>query len=655
MAVAELKLLGPFALRLSDGQTVDLPGQKERALLAILALSGGAPQARDKLAGLLWGDRAEAQARDSLKHALMRIRQSTGQALAGALVADRQSVRLEPAGLSTDVAQFESLMNDGTPEAVERASALWSGDLLDGIRVPDAGFEEWLGAERHRLRRLHEDGLIGLLAPALPAVTRERAARRLLALDPLREAASRALMQIHAERGEGAQAVQLFERLRERLHAELGVKPEAQTVELYDAIRQGRTAHAPAPSATSHAEPPLPAKPSIAILPFQNLSEDPSQEYFADAMVEEIITALSRVRWLFVIARNSSFTYKGRSVDVKQIGRELGVRYVLEGSVRKAMNKVRITGQLIDAMTGTQLWADRFDGTLEDVFDLQDELAAKVASAIAPKVEEAEIERARRKPTDNLDAYDYYLRGLPFATLTTRDANSEALRLFHKAIGLDEGFAAAHGMAAWCYMVRKVNGWMADGDDEIKEATQLARRATTLGRDDAIALCWGGFALAYVAGDLEDGAAFIDQAIALNPNLAAAWDYSGWLQIILGRPEVAIERLDHARRLNPFDRTLFHIHAGLAWAHFFAGRYDEACRWVRGALRDQPNYLGTLRIAAASFALAGRLDDARLVVERMQELDPTLRLSNLQRRLPPLRPADFNLYQEGLRQAGLPD
>jgi TolB-like protein/Flp pilus assembly protein TadD len=403
------------------------------------------------------------------------------------------------------------------------------------------------------------------------------------------------------------------------------------------------------------AEAPAPPRPSIAVLPFQNMSGDPEQEYFADGMVEEIITALTRVRWLFVIARNSSFTYKGRAIDVKQVARELGVRYVLEGSVRKSANKIRVTGQLIDAATGAHLWADRFDGTLQDIFDLQDEVTSKVVGALAPKVEQAEIERAKRKPTDNLDAYDYYLRGLSFVTQTTREANSEALQLFRKAIELDRDFAAAQGMAAWCYMVRKVNGWMADAEGEVNEATQLARRATLLGRDDAVALCWGGFALAYVAGDLENGAAFVNQALALNPNLATAWGFSGWLKIILGQPDAAIECLENAKRLNPLARTLFNIQSGLAWAHFFAGRYDEACSWVQGALRDQPNYLGTVRIAAASFALAGRLEDARFWVARLRELDPALRISNLRTRLPPLRLEDLERYEEGLRQAGLPD
>ena len=240
----------------------------------------------------------------------------------------------------------------------------------------------------------------------------------------------------------------------------------------------------------------LPDKPSIAALPFLNLSGDPEQDYFADGVVEDIITALSRIRWLFVIARNSSFTYKGRAVDVKQVGRELGVRYVLEGSVRKAANRVRITGQLIDATTGAHLWADRFEGTLDDIFELQDQVTASVVGAIAPQLERAEIERAKRKPTESLDAYDYYLRGMANLHQGTREAIDEALPLFYKAIELDPDFASAYAMAAWCHFWRKVNGWMTDRAQEIAEGARLARRAVELGKDDAVALTRGGHALA---------------------------------------------------------------------------------------------------------------------------------------------------------------
>lgn len=400
----------------------------------------------------------------------------------------------------------------------------------------------------------------------------------------------------------------------------------------------------------------LPDKPSIAVLPFQNMSGDPEQDYFADGMVEDIITALSRMSWLFVIARNSSFTYKGRAVDIKQVGRELGVRYVLEGSVRKAGSHVRISGQLIDALTGAHIWADRFDGALEGIFGLQDQVTASVIGAIAPKLERAEIERAKRKPTENLDAYDYYLRAMASLYQWTKESNNEALRLLYRAIELDPNFASAYGVAAWCYIWRKTQGWIADGTQGTAEAARLARRAVDLGKDDAIALSAGGYALAHIAGDLDGGAAFIDRALVLNPNLAGTWLNSGWVRIWQGEPEVAIEHLARAVRLSPLDPILFRMQGAIASAHFFAGRYGEALSWAEKALRESPNLQQALRISAAGHALAGRLEGAREAVARMLSLDPDLRIANLKDRLPTFRrPEDLARYIEGLRMAGVPE
>ena len=399
----------------------------------------------------------------------------------------------------------------------------------------------------------------------------------------------------------------------------------------------------------------LPNKPSIAVLPFQNMSGDAEQDYFADGIVEEIITALSNLRWLFVIARNSSFTYKGRAVDVKQVGHELGVRYVLEGSVRKAANRVRITGQLIDASTAAHLWADRFEGGLEDIFDLQDQVTASVVGAIAPKLEQAEIERAKRKPTDSLDAYDNFLRGLASVHQGSREASTEALRLFHRAIELDSDFASAYGMAAWCFAWRKWDGFTSDRLQETAEATRLARRAAELGKDDAVALAAAGYAFAFVAHNLDDGAALIDRALMLNRNLAMAWQSSGWVRVFLGEPDLAIEHLVHAIRLSPFDRLIFRALGGTAYAHFFAGRLDEASSWADRSFRERPSYIPAVRIAAASHALAGRLEESEKAMAYLRQHDPALRVSNLKQLLPLRRTEDSAKFADGLRKAGLPE
>ncbi len=399
----------------------------------------------------------------------------------------------------------------------------------------------------------------------------------------------------------------------------------------------------------------LPDRPSIAVLPFQNMSGDPEQEYFADGMVEEIITALSRMRWLFVIARNSSFTYKGRAVDVKQVGRELGVRYVLEGSVRKAGDKLRITGQLIDSASGAHLWADRFDGTLADIFDLQDHVTGNVVGAIAPKLEQAEIERAKRKPTESLDAYDYYLRGLTAVHQWTETGSNEALGHFRKAIELDPNFAAAYGMAARCYSQRKVSNWIKDRKREVAEAERLALRAAELGRDDAIALATAGMALAYVVGALDDGNALVERSLALNPNLASAWMFSGWIKVWLGEPELAIEHAARAMRLSPQDPQMFNMLTVTAMAQFFAGRYREAATSAEAAIRLQPNSLHSVLVAAASNGLQGLTTEAARAAARLRQIAPDLRIADL-KDLFPIRQADsLERWLLGLRKAELPE
>jgi TolB-like protein len=399
----------------------------------------------------------------------------------------------------------------------------------------------------------------------------------------------------------------------------------------------------------------LPRKPSIAVLPFANLSGDVDQNYFIDGIVEEITTALSHFSWLFVIARGSSFTYKGRDVDAKQIGRELDVQYLLEGSVRKSSDRVRITAQLIDALTGMHLWADRYDGSLKDIFELQDQVTASVVGALGPKLEQAEIDRAKRKPTDSLDAYDYFLRGLASTLPYARDGVSEGLRLFYRAIELDPDYAAAHGLAAWCFVHRKTHGWMEDRPKEIAEAARLGRRAVDLGSHDAVALCFGGFALAYVAHELDDGVAHVDQSLVLNPNLAVAWASSGWLRVYLGEPEQAIGRFAQAMRLSPLDPLNFRVEAGMGYSHFFMGRYDEGSIWLDRSLRARPNYLTAVRGAIVSHALAGRIDKAQQLMSRMRTMDSTLRVSNLKELLPLRRPEDIEKWEEGLRMAGLPE
>jgi adenylate cyclase len=388
----------------------------------------------------------------------------------------------------------------------------------------------------------------------------------------------------------------------------------------------------------------LPDKPSIAVLPFQNMSGDPEQEYFADGMVEEIITALSRIRWLFVIARNSSFTYKGQSVDVKQVGRELGVRYVLEGSVRKGGNRIRITAQLIETLSGAHLWADRFDGLLEDVFELQDQVAISVAGVIEPAVQTAEIRRSSDRPTNDLTAYDLYLQAL--AQFPSERGIVAALDLLRRAIELDPHYASALAGAAFCHMRLHLSGWSKDPNADQREGIDLARRAIQVAGDDPGVLAWSAYVLAYFGEDIDAAIQLIDRALALNPSFAYGWLWSGWLRLWAGQPLLAISHFEASLRLSPHARTAS-IVMGIGVAYFFAQRFEDAVAMLLRALQEQPDWAPTYRMLAACYAHMGRPDDAANIIERLRAITPLIVPGATHWRKPEHR----ELYLSGLRLA----
>jgi tetratricopeptide (TPR) repeat protein len=356
-----------------------------------------------------------------------------------------------------------------------------------------------------------------------------------------------------------------------------------------------------------------------------------------------------------VISRNSSFIYKGRVVDVKQVGRELGVRYVLEGSVRKAGNRVRIAGQLIDSSTGAHLWADRFDGEVKDIFDLQDQVTASVVGAIAPKLEQAEIERAKRKPTESLDAYDCYLRGMAEFHKWTSEGNLAALQHFYRAIKLDPSYASAWGIAARCFSQRMAGQLTILEEPEIAEADRLARRAADLGRNDASVLCMAGVTLGYVVGDVRSGMTLTTRALALNPNLALAWYCDSWMRIWHGHPETGIEHARRAIQLSPQDPMMFQLQTAMSHAYFTAGRYEEALSWAERALGDRPQHLPAILAAAASEALLKHQSEAQSYIELLIRLAPALRLNAIPAILPYHHAEDLAKWLQALRLAGLPE
>jgi adenylate cyclase len=398
--------------------------------------------------------------------------------------------------------------------------------------------------------------------------------------------------------------------------------------------------------------PPLPDKPSIAVLPFENMSGDPEQEYFANGMVEEIITALSRFKWLFVIARNSSFTFKGRAVDVKEVGRRLGVRYVLEGSVRKASGKVRITGQLIDALSGAHIWADRFERDLTDVFALQDEVTVAVVSAIQPKLLQTEIGIATRRRPENLTAYDCYLRARQQYYLATREGLAEAIRLAHRALELELRFGLVAALAGVCHMENVAFGYAVDPQFDRKEAVRLFRLALSLDDGDPETLAWAAFVSAYMVGDCESEIEIADRAVALNPNSFNAWHYRGWVYKIAGLPEEAVRSFELAMRMSPVDPLLHRSFTGMGYAFIELRCFDEAIVAGKKARRQNPSYSASYRCLASAFAHLGRDVEAREAAARLLEVDPTFTISSWIARG---GQSNAKLLIEGLRKAGLPE
>jgi adenylate cyclase len=413
-----------------------------------------------------------------------------------------------------------------------------------------------------------------------------------------------------------------------------------------------RTGAHGAPTEKISATPQLPDKPSIAVLPFENLSGDPEQDYFADGLVDDIITALSRFSALFVIARNSSFTYKGKMVDIKQVGRELGVRYVLEGSVRKAGSRVRITGQLVEAATDRHLWADHFDGALEDVFGLQDQVTTNVVGLIAPKLEQAEIERSRQKPTDKLDSYDFYLRGMALAM--KRKTLPEAREFFKKAFERDREYGAAYAMAAWTLLAQQVTGGLPLTAEMRADAIQFAHLGARSANADAFTLARCGHALTYFEHEYDRGLSMIEQAVALNPNLAAAWYSRGWVTLLCGDAERAIESFDRMIRLSPLDPQRISAWLGNSWAFFCLGRFEEGCASATKAIQVSAD-ANTLGAYIANSVCAERVAEARQAAGRLLKLEPNFRASHGRESLPSRSPEVRERIVSAFRTAGLPE
>ncbi len=652
-----ISILGRLLLRDANGGLVQLPTRKAALLLAALVLADDKGLRREALAAAFWPNRGESQARGSLRHALAALRRAFTESPGVAVDGDLETVRLSATPDDVDVWLFERLAGGTEARELAHAAALYAGDLLADIALPEP-LDQWFAPHQRACRRraLELAERLSLvpdadLAAVMPEA--EQLAHRLLAADSAAEEAHRALIRLQMRQGRVTAARRQLALCAEALQRELGAEPEPATMALLDAASDTAT------TGTSLMPVPPTAyernQPSVVVMPFDNLS-DGADAYFADGVVEEITAALSRVREFFVIARQSAFAYKGRFVDVREVGRELGVRYVVEGTVRRGGDRLRISVQLVDAGTRAQLWSDRYEGSTIDVFAFQDQIAAQVAGAISPAVRAAEIDTARRKPPRSLRAYDFVLQAYPKMWSRGAEDNRQAISLLEKAIAAEPGYGRAHALLAWCHSQDVVYLWSADAEKSRRDAQAAVDAAAALIADDPVALAAVGAAISQCLDDLDRAEALIEAALSIDPNNAWAWVRYGWLAIYRDHPDAAMERFERALRLSPLDPLTFNVRLGVGSALAIKGDYESAMRIFREVLNKNPHVTWAYRQLAYVAALAGDLPTARDAMARLRAAHPDVSIA-LMRASHPARhsPQRFDVMVKGWQMAGMPE
>lgn len=661
--LVRLKLLGGLTLEDPNAGPVRLPTRKAALALAALALIGPKGLRRDALAELLWADRSEPQARSSLRQALTAIRTSLGSGSDGLrLGADAEVVRLDGPTDLIDVREFDRLADSSVVAHQARACELYEGDLLEGVALDspaDRWFGGYVGAFQRRALALSE-----ALSEVADHDDARRAceglAHRLLDRDPAAEEAHRALIRIHLARGQRNAALRQLEQCREALRRELDAEPEPATLALLDERQEPRRAAAatPPPPGTAertvdrHASPARPG-PSLVVMPFDDLSAG-DDGFFADGVVEEITSALSRIREFFVIARQSAFTYKGRFVDVREVGRELGVRYVVEGTVRRGGDRVRISVHLVDAETRSQLWSGRFDGEAGDIFALQDTIASQVAGALQPSLRASEIENARRKAPDSLEAYDLVLRAYPHFWAHAKDDNRIAIDLLAQALERDPNYGVALAFKAWCHAQEATYLWSEHPARERAIALELADKAALNVENDATALIAIGAVHGMTTTDQDKAIAYIERALSIDPNNAWGWTRLGWATTLRGRPDEAMAYFERSLALSPFDPLAFNVHFGMAMALGIKGEHRKGIVLVEKGLRARPSAVWAYRMLAAFHANAGNQGQAQEAMRMVLAHYPHATVAMLKAGMPPSIVEGDPSYFSGLELAGLP-
>jgi TolB-like protein/Flp pilus assembly protein TadD len=652
----QITLLNGFHVAAASGKTIEIAAKKTRALLAYLALPAGRQHTRDELADLLWSDRGDKQARASLRQAIVELRRDFDTAATSPLILDHDKVAVDAATVEVDVATLERCAASEGLDDLRRAATVYAGDLLHGFDVSDPTYAEWLRGERERVRSLAIDVLRRLLVrEAGPAAI--SVGKRLLELDPLSEETHRTLMRRYAEAGEIGAALKQYEKCRDVLRRELTATPSPETEELHRMIRDDpvtlASLRAKSPIAPGQ-EVPVGAttqtsKPSIAILPFTNFSGDPGQQYFSDGITNDLITDLSRFSGLFVIASKSSFTYRGEAVEVRKVGKELGVRYVVQGSIQRDGGRVRINAQLIDTTTRAHLWGKRYDREAASLFAIQDELVEAIVTELAVKLDLVERDLAKRKMPENLSAYELWLRSRDYLRARKKEDNATARTLLEKAVELDPSGARYFADLAIAHLHESWWGWSDSQDRSLQTAEDLAHKAVAL--DDAD--YWTHWVLADVLrakSDFSGAQAAYERAYALNPNDADLLADFGRLHIYLGRADESIRRIEKAMRLNPLYPDWYLIALGLAY--FFTGNYQTIIDLVHKARQTNP---GLLRLRAAAHIMLDQRDSAEVARSEMMRLEPWFTIATLRKALPFKDPAFGEPFFAALRKAGLPE
>jgi TolB-like protein len=638
--------------------------RKAEALLAYLALGHDERHGRDKLAALLWGRQTDAQARHNLRQCLASLRKGLGAAARLVIDADPASITLRADAIEIDLGALRHLAKAqaqaNATAALAEAAGLCKGELLAGLNLREEGFEDWLSLERQTARGLQVGVLTRYSESRLAEGDGEAAvaaAEQLARLELLDEPAQRLMMRAYAAAGRRSAALAHYQTSMALLEQELGIQPEAETTALRQTIKDGGGPRAEATTAAVEAvAAPLgaPNRPAIAVLPFTNISGDPEQEYFADGIVEDIITALSRYRWFPVVARNSTFTYKGRAVDILEAGRELGARYVAEGSVRKAGDKVRITVQLVDAESGNHIWAERYDCGLDAIFEVQDEIIEAIVAAIEPELGSAERERAKGKVPDNLDAWDCHHRGLWHLYRFTKESNARAQQLMRQAIRMDPDFGLSHAGLADALYMGVLHGYSDAPEQAISAAFEAAQAALVI--DDKHAGAHFSLGRAYILKREHDAAiAELQTAVALNPSFADAYYGLSMALLYAGGPEESIVAMDHALRLSPHDPYHWIFLTLRAAALAIARRHDEAVENANEAARHPGAKLTAFAVQAGCLALVGRSGEARAALDKARQFKPNLSADYLGKIWPLKNRRDFDYFIDGLRDLGLPE